>query len=537
MAVKPVRPVILTILDGWGIAPPSRGNAISLAKTPFYDGLLEKYPTIALQSAGEGVGSTWGELGNSEVGHLNIGAGRIVYQDLPRITKAIADGEFFKNPVLVKAAAYAREHKSRFHIMGLMSSGGVHSFNEHAYALLEFAKRENLSSVFVHAFLDGRDTPHNSSERFINKLQEKIKQIGVGQIASLSGRFWAMDRDNHWDRIEKAYRAMVEGVADRKSSDPLRAIQESYTQSVFDEEFVPTVITDQAGQPLAKVDDHDVVVFFNFRSDRAREMTKALALPGFEKFKRAYQPELLFVAMTEYEKDLPVVVAFPPERVDEPLAKVLADKNLRQLHIAETEKYAHVTFFFNGGKEEAFANEERILIPSPSVASYDQKPSMSAREITDRVIEQLKTAKHDFIVINYANADMVGHTGKLQSTIEAVEVIDECLSKLVGAVLEVNGVMLLTGDHGNAEDKINLQTGFFQKEHTTNPVPLILIGQDFEKTDGKKSFLRDLSMETPSGLLSDIAPTILELMGVTQPQAMTGQSLLTILNAQCKTQG
>ncbi len=529
MATTSYRPVVLTIFDGWGVAPPSRGNAISLAKTPVYEKLLSEYPSLLLQASGESVGSSWGELGNSEVGHLNIGAGRIVYQDLPRITKAIADGTFFDNPVLKRAVAQAKKQNSRFHIMGLMSSGGIHSFNEHAYALLELAQKSGLSHVFVHAFLDGRDTPHNSAERFLSKLQAKLDQLGVGKIATLAGRFWAMDRDNHWDRVEKAYRAIVEGKSEKTSTDPMSAIRESYAQGVYDEEFVPTVITDQSGVPLATVGDHDVVVFFNFRSDRARQMTKAFVLPGFEKFSRTYLNDVFFVAMTEYEKDLPVEIAFPPERVDMPLARVIADHQLHQLHIAETEKYAHVTFFLNGGKEEAFPNEDRGLIPSPSVATYDQKPSMSAREITDRACTELKTAKYDFIVINYANADMVGHTGKLQPTIEAVEVLDECLGKLVDMVREVNGVLLLTADHGNAEDKVNLQTGFIQKEHTTNPVPVVLVGEPFRRSENPTSLARDLSMETPRGLLSDVAPTVLELMGIPQPPEMTGKSLLSSL--------
>jgi 2,3-bisphosphoglycerate-independent phosphoglycerate mutase len=527
MATTSYRPVVLTIIDGWGIAPPSRGNAISLAKTPVYDKLLEDYPVLLLQASGESVGSSWGELGNSEVGHLNIGAGRIVYQDLPRITKAIADGTFFDNPVLQRAVAEAKKNGSRFHIMGLMSSGGIHSFNEHAYALLELAQKAGLTKVFIHAFLDGRDTPHNSAERFIAKLQAKLDQLKVGKIATLAGRFWAMDRDNHWDRIEKAYRAIVEGKADKTSTDPMSALRESYAQSVFDEEFLPTVITNQDGTPLATVDDHDVVVFFNFRSDRARQLTKAFALPGFEKFPRTYLNDLTFITMTEYEKDLPVDIAFPPEHVDMPLSRVLSDHGLHQLHIAETEKYAHVTFFFNGGKEEAYPNEDRALIPSPSVATYDQKPAMSAREITDRVCAELKTAKYDFIVINYANADMVGHTGKLQPTIEAVEVLDECLAKLLDVVREVNGVMLLTADHGNAEDKINLQSGFIQKEHSTNPVPCLLIGDAFRKVQSDVNPRHDVSMETPRGLLSDVAPTVLELLGVSQPSDMTGKSLLS----------
>lgn len=525
VAVKKYRPVVLVIFDGWGVAPPSRGNAISLAKTPVYDQLVQNYPALVLQASGESVGSSWGEMGNSEVGHLNIGAGRIVYQDLPRITKAISDGSFFKNPVFIKAAKNCREHKSALHIMGLMSSGGVHSFNEHAYALLEFAKRESLDRVFIHAFLDGRDTPHNSAESFITKLQAVIDKVGVGQIATLTGRFWAMDRDNHWDRIEQAYRALTAGQAENRSVDPIKAIQDSYQKQVYDEEFAPTVITGPDGQPRATVGDQDSVIFFNFRADRARQLTKAFVLPGFEKFERAYLKDLTFVAMTEYEKDLPVDIAFPSESIETPLAKVIADAGLKQLHIAETEKYAHVTFFFNGGREEAFAGEERALVPSPPVASYDEKPAMGAREITERATQEIKTAKYDFVVINYANADMVGHTGNIPATVEAVELLDDCLGRLLEIVREVGGVLVITADHGNAEDKISLQTGFLNKEHTTNPVPFVVAHDDFKPSRSKSPVGLDLSMQTPQGLLADVAPTILGLMGLPVPKTMTGHNL------------
>ncbi|USN53840.1 MAG: 2,3-bisphosphoglycerate-independent phosphoglycerate mutase [Candidatus Nomurabacteria bacterium] len=522
------RPVVLVVYDGFGVAPASRGNAISLAKTPHFDDILRHYPAITLQASGEAVGSLWGELGNSEVGHMNMGAGRIVYQDLPRITKAVADGSIMKNPALLDAVKHVKEKGSSLHIMGLMSSGGVHSFNEHAYALLEFAKHEKIDKVFIHAFLDGRDTPHNSAERFITKLQATIQSLGVGKIASLSGRYWAMDRDNRWDRIEKAYRVLVDGNAEQSATDPMQAIHDSYAKKVYDEEFIPTVITDAAGAPIGKINNNDAVIFFNFRPDRARQLTKAFVLPGFEKFSRVYMPDLFFVTMTEYEKDLPVSIAFPPEHVAEPLAKVLSDAGKTQLHIAETEKYAHVTFFFNGGREKAYPQEDRILIPSPAVNSYDQKPDMSAREITDRVIEEIQSMKYDLIVINYANADMVGHTGKLPATIEAIEMLDEMTARLKEIVEEVNGVLLLTADHGNAEDMINLQTGFLQKEHTTNPVPCILVGKAFRSTKDKDTMSLDLSLQTPRGLLSDVAPTILELMGVAKPKSMTGKSLLHV---------
>ncbi|MFH0852942.1 MAG: 2,3-bisphosphoglycerate-independent phosphoglycerate mutase [bacterium] len=530
MGIKKYRPVVLVIFDGWGICPPSRGNAIDLAKTPVYDSLVQDYPVLSLQASGEAVGSSWGELGNSEVGHLNIGAGKIVYQDSPRITKTISDGTFNNNEALKKAASQARKNNSQLHIMGLMSSGGVHSFNEHAYALLEFAKEEKLKKVFIHAFLDGRDTPHNSAERFITKLQDKINKIGVGKIASLSGRYWAMDRDNHWERIAKAYRAIVEGKAETTSHDPIKAIQDSYIKKVFDEEIEPTVITNEDGSPVATVADNDAVIFFNFRPDRSRELTKAFVLPGFEKFERKYLKDLFFVTLTQYEKDLPVDIAFPPEKNDFPLARVISDAGMKQLHIAETEKYAHVTFFLNGGREQAYPGEERVLIPSPSVANYDLKPSMSAREITDRVVQEMKTAKYDFIVINYANADMVGHTGNFKATVEAVEVIDECLGKIYEIIKEIGGVLLITADHGNAEDVVNLQTGFIQKEHTTNPVPFILIGEDFKQTSQKSGTAKDLSLQTPSGILADIAPTVLHLLGLTPAASMSGKNLITIIS-------
>ncbi len=523
---KKYRPAALVIFDGWGVAPPSRGNAISLAKTPVYDRLVQSYPTLVLQASGEAVGSAWGELGNSEVGHLNIGAGRIVYQDLPRITKAISDGSFSKNTAFNKAVKNCRAHRSAFHIMGLMSPGGVHSFNEHAYALLEFAKREGLERVFIQAFLDGRDTPHNSAENFITKLQAVIDKVGLGQIASLTGRYWAMDRDNHWDRIAKAYRALTEGQAESRSADPIQAIRDSYQKQIYDEEFAPTVITGADGQPRGTIGGHDSVVFFNFRADRTRQLTKAFVLPGFEKFERAYLKDLTFVTMTEYEKNLPVDIAFPPENIELPLAKVIADAGLKQLHIAETEKYAHVTFFFNGGREESFDGETRVLVPSPPVASYDEKPAMGAREITERAVAEIKTAKYDFVVINYANADMVGHTGNIPATIEGIELLDSCLGRIQEIIAEVGGALIITADHGNAEDKISLQTGFLNKEHTTNPVPFILVHDDFKLTKPKSAVSLDLSMQTPQGLLADVAPTILYLMGLPAPTSMTGHNLI-----------
>lgn len=521
------KPVVLVILDGWGVAPPSRANALSQAKTPVWDRLLAIYPCLTLQAAGESVGLPWGEMGNSEVGHMNLGAGKIIYQNLPRINKSIIDNSFFSNKALKEAVRHLKKNNSDFHLMGLVSTGGVHSSLDHLYALLEFCLKEGLKKVYVHAILDGRDTPPDAGKNFIEKLNTKLAEFKLGKIATLSGRFYAMDRDNHWDRIAKAYLAMTAGKADRMAEDPLAAIKESYKNNIFDEEFVPTVITDKKGGPVVKVKEKDALVFFNYRPDRAREITKAFVLPGFEKFPREkYLKDLFFVSMTEYEANLPVIIAFPPEKISEPLAKVIADHKLNQLHLAETEKYAHVTFFFNGGREEPFPQENHILIPSPSVSTYDQKPEMSARMLTDRLIKEINTGKYEFVVINYANPDMVGHTGIFSAIVKAIETVDECLGELVSCVLGVNGVLVLTADHGNAEEKIDLQTGFIIKEHSSNPVPLLLVGQEWENHPTALSLGSDLSSLTPIGLLSDVAPTVLELIGLPKPKEMTGQSLL-----------
>jgi len=532
MSLLKKRPVVLVILDGWGVAPPSRANAISQAKTPVMDKLISTYPTMTLQASGESVGLPWGEMGNSEVGHMNIGAGKIIYQDLPRINKAIIDKTFYKNKVLLEAVKKVKENNSKFHLMGLVSTGGVHSSLDHLFALLEFCQMEKLKNVYLHCFLDGRDTPRNSGENFITKLEAKIKELGVGKIASLSGRYYAMDRDNRWERIKKAYLAITKGESEQKFTDPLEAIKKSYQNNIFDEEFIPTVITDKNGKPLAKVENGDSVVFFNFRADRARQLTKAFVLPGFSKFERGeYLKDVYFVTMTEYEKNLPVFVAFPPEEVKNPLAKVIADYHLKQLHIAETEKYAHVTFFINGEREEAFPGEDRILVPSPSVSSYDQKPEMSCRKITERLISEINTGKYDFCVVNYANADMVGHTGVFPAIIKAIEAVDECLGQLVAAVLDIDGALVITADHGNAEEKIDLQTGFIIKEHSTNPVPLIIVAKEWENHPTALALGNDLSSLTPIGLLSDVAPTVLALMGLEKPKEMTGQNLLKYINS------
>ncbi len=513
------------ILDGWGVAPANRGNAISLASTPNFDSLVASYPTMVVQASGEAVGLPWGEMGNSEVGHLNIGAGKIIYQDLPRITKAISDNSFFTRQAFLDAAHHVQKHHSQLHLAGLVSNGGIHSFNEHLYALLEFCMQEKIERVFIHAFLDGRDTPYNSAKNFLTKLQKEIDKLGVGVIVTMAGRFWAMDRDHHWDRTEKVYRAMTKGEADAMATDPIAAVTASYVQKVYDEEFAPTVVTTPDGKPLATVQQDDAIIFFNFRNDRMRQLTNAFVAESFDGFARGERVKNLFVVtMTEYEKGLPVAIAFPPEYIDDPLAKVISDHSMTQLHMAETEKYAHVTFFLNGGREEPFPGEKRILIPSPSVSSYDQKPDMGARKITDRLIEEMQTGAYDFLVVNYANADMVGHTGNLPAVIKAVEVLDECIGKVVQATLQMDGTAIITADHGNAEESLDLQTGVINKEHSNNPVPLLIIGRQWQGQATAAG--RDLATLTPIGFLSDVAPTVLALLGIPQAAAMTGRTLL-----------
>ncbi len=528
MPTSHLKPVVLIILDGWGAAPPSRSNAITMAKTPTMTGLIKTYPAMTLQASGEAVGLSWGEIGNSEVGHLNIGSGKLLYQNLPRINKCIYDGSFFDNEKFLGAIEHCRKNKSKLHLLGLISSGGVHSHIDHLFALLELCQREKFKDVYIHGFLDGRDMPYNSGIDFVEKIKAKITEFKLGQIATLAGRFYAMDRDNHWERIVLAYDAMVKGVSKEIFNNPVEAVRASYDRKIYDEEFVPVVIGDKNSRPIALIEDGDAVIFFNFRSDRAREITKALILPGFDKFDRPYFKNLYFVGMTEYEKDLPMEIALPADTIKEPLAKVIADAGLKQLHLAETEKYAHVTFFFNGGIEQEFPGEERILVPSPRVASYVEKPEMSAKEVTKKVAEAVMSDKFDFIVVNFANADIVGHTGDLKATIKAVETVDSCVKKITEVVLAKSGAVLITADHGNAEELVNLQSGEIDKEHSTYPVPFLLISKEWE---GKNAGLQevpdgDLSLAQPSGLLSDIAPTIIKILGLTQPKDMTGKPLI-----------
>jgi 2,3-bisphosphoglycerate-independent phosphoglycerate mutase len=534
--MKHIKPLILIILDGWGVSAEKRGNAIAQAKTPTIKKLNYSYPHFYLKASGLAVGLPWKEPGNSEVGHLNLGAGKIIYQNLPRINLAIKNKSFFENEVLLGAMNFAKKNNSCLHLMGLVSSGGVHSDIEHLYALLKMAKKNKVRNLFVHIFTDGRDTSPKDGINFVKDLEEKINGFGVGKIATIIGRYWAMDRNKNWDRTKKAYQCLTEGIG-RKYDDPIKAIEESYKKNVTDEFIEPIAIESKidAEQNLGLVNNNDAVIFFNFRQDRARQLTQAFVLDNFERFERKkFLKNIYFATITEYEKNLPVNVAFPPQKIDCPLACVLSKENKKQLHIAETEKYAHVTYFFNGGRENPFAGEDRILIPSPSVSNYSETPGMSAHEITEKLIEEIKKNKYDFIIVNYANPDMIGHTGNFKAAIQAIEIVDQCLGQLIGAVLKNNGGLIITADHGNAEEMINPQTGEIMTEHTKNPVPIWYVNNEnksstFDKAlDKKENSQNEIPQSKIStiGILSDIAPTILKIMKIKKPAEMTGKSLL-----------
>lgn len=521
------KPVILLIIDGFGIAPAGLGNAVAESSMPVFHRLISRYPAMTVQANGPAVGLSWGEMGNSEVGHLTIGAGRIFYQSLPRISLSIESGEFFDIPAFKKAVEHIQTTKGKLHLMGLLSQGNVHASQEHLNALLDFCKKSGQTDVGLHLFLDGRDAIYNSAQGFIAELEAKMTETGVGKIASLAGRYYAMDRDNRWDRIQLAYDAMVKGLGPTAKT-PEEALQTSYAAQVFDEQFVPTVIVDAKGKPVAPITSGDAVIFFNFRPDRAREIAKAFVLPAFDKFPREPLHDLFFVTFTEYEKDLPVEVAYPPLLIDECLAKVVSDAGLTQLHIAETEKYAHVTFFLNGMREEEFPGETRVIIPSPRVSSYDKQPEMSVFQIAERVVKETMAGSFDFIAINFANPDMVGHTGNEEATVKACEAVDKAMGMIVDAALAVGGAVVITADHGNAEEVKNLITGGIDKEHSTNPVPFLVISKDVEgvKAPGGDIENEDLSLATPIGMLADTAPTVLKLLGVPQPPEMTGSPLI-----------
>ena len=521
------KPVVLIVLDGYGAGQPFAGNAISQANTPHMDDYILRYPSMTIRASGDAVGLPWNEEGNSEVGHLNLGLGRIVYQLFPKINRTIADHSFYKKRGLFEVAEHVKNNNSNLHLMGLVSDGGVHASIDHLLALLAFASENKIEKVYIHAFLDGRDTAFNAGKSYLNVIQAAIDEHQLGKIATISGRFYAMDRNNNWDRTEKAYLAMTEGQGN-KTNNPIEAVENSYKNKIYDEEFVPTVVFDN-DKPLAKISDNDAVVFFNFRPDRARQITKAFSLDDFDNFERKRKiKNLKFLTFSEYEKGLPVDVLFPPEEFENSLGEVISDAGLKQLRIAETEKYAHVTYFFNGGIEEAFPNEDHILVPSPALESYDQKPEMSAPEITKKVLDAISSEKYDFILINFANADMVGHTANIDAAVQAVEVLDDLVSKIVKATLDKNGAIIITADHGNADVMYDMQAGTKLKEHSSNPVPLLIIGNDFEgKTFGWQSVPgNDLSMVAPQGVLADVAPTVLDLLKLDKPSEMTGVSLI-----------
>ncbi len=538
------KPVVLIVLDGWGIGPANAGNALTQANIPNFRRFSVAYPHTQLTASGEAVGLPRGEDGNTETGHLNLGAGKIVYQDLPRINMSVADGTFEANPVFLQAFNHVKQHASNLHIMGLLGSGGVHSNINHLFALLTAAKKEGLSNnVILDLFTDGRDSPPTAAVSYLNQVLQHIKQVGVGKIGTIVGRYYAMDRDRRWDRTQVAYDALTVGSV-CTTQDPLEVIQERYNNGETDEFIKPFNVCGSDTKQSHLVSDNDAVIFFNFRIDRPRQLTKAFVLPNFEggittegfdpyaiKYEKSHIRQkgpsqtfqrkkivknLFFVTMTEYERGLPTNVAFPPQAVDMPLGRVIAERELRQLRMSETEKERFVTYYFNGQREDNFINEDRVIIPSKNVPTYDLAPEMSAREITTTLIERIDTNIYDFILVNYANADMVGHTGNLQAAIKAVEILDECLMLVFKAVDAKGGVIVVTADHGNVEEMINNETGEIDTEHSTYPVPLLVLSSRFQN-QGRM---------LPSGILADVAPTILKLMGIPKPNTMTGRSLI-----------
>jgi len=521
--------ILLLVMDGYGINHKKEGNAVALAKKPNLDRFFASYPNTVLGASGLDVGLPEGQMGNSEVGHLNFGAGRIVYQEITRIDKAIEDGSFFKNEVLLEAMDKVKENNSSLHLMGLVSDGGVHSSLNHLYALLRLAKDKGIKKVYVHAFMDGRDTSPTGGKDYIGVVLDKFREYGVGKLSTVVGRYYAMDRDKRWERVEKAYRAMVFGEGEL-TAEPVKAIKESYQNEVTDE-FIKPIVVSEDGNPLSgRIKDGDYGIFFNFRADRARQLSYVLSEKNFKEFDKGNNPSIRLATMTQYDEKLKTPVAFSPVKLKNILAEVLSCKGLRQLRIAETEKYAHVTFFFNGGEETPFDGEDRILIRSPKVPTYDLKPEMSAYEVTERVIKEILSRKYDFILLNYANPDMVGHTGVLEVAIKAIEAVDDCVGKVVEAVQKVGGTALVTADHGNAEMMVDYNTGEPFTAHTTNLVPFILVKADKSSTARRDDFIRERIRRKgklrEKGILADVAPTILYLMGIPKPEEMDGQNLI-----------
>ena len=541
----PPKPLVLIILDGWGYAPPSESNAISLARKPNYDRLLAEYPNTLIHTSGRYVGLPTGQMGNSEVGHLNIGAGRVVYMDITKIDLMIEKSEFFDNSALLQAMETARTGERRLHLFGLVSDGGVHSHQKHLYAILLLARQTGVERVFVHCFMDGRDTAPTNGAGYIEQLQQKMRDYGVGKIATVSGRYYAMDRDRRWEREKKAFDAMVYGDGEAgRYTDPVKGVKDSYNRGVTDEFIVPFVVTDDHGEPLGNIRDGDVCINFNFRADRARQITRCLCrnsqftpqdgreLEGAEDLDRIIPrnrvpKELTYVCMTQYDPHFTLPVVSPPESLTNILANVMAERSMRNLRVAETEKYAHVTYFFNGGVEKPFPGEDRVLVPSPKVATYDLKPEMSAQGIADAVVNALGDNTFDVMVVNFANADMVGHSGKIPPTITAVETVDNCLGQIYAALRQHGGAMIVTADHGNAEQMIDPETGGPHTAHTTNPVPFIVAAEDAVTAAQHKGDPRRFTLR-PEGALQDIAPTMLGILGLPQPKEMTGHDLRVI---------
>ncbi|MGR3208276.1 2,3-bisphosphoglycerate-independent phosphoglycerate mutase [Bacillus glycinifermentans] len=502
----------LIILDGFGLRNETVGNAVAQANKPNFDRYWNKYPHQTLTASGEAVGLPEGQMGNSEVGHLNIGAGRIVYQSLTRVNVAIRDGEFERNETFLNAMKHAKEKGTNLHLFGLLSDGGVHSHINHLYALLKLAKKEGVQNVYIHGFLDGRDVGPQTAEKYLNELEEQIEKIGVGEIATLSGRYYSMDRDKRWDRVEKAYRAMVYGEGPAYNN-PLDVVKDSYEKGIYDEFVIPSVITKENGEPVATIKDNDAVIFYNFRPDRAIQISNTFTNDDFRDFDRGdkHPKNLYFVCLTHFSETVDGYVAFKPVNLDNTVGEVLSQNGLKQLRIAETEKYPHVTFFMSGGREEQFPGEERILINSPKVATYDLKPEMSAYEVKDALVKEIEAGKHNAIILNFANPDMVGHSGKVEPTIKAIEAVDECLGEVVDAIIAKGGHAIITADHGNA-DVLITEEGKPHTAHTTNPVPVIVTKEGVTLREG--------------GILGDLAPTLLDLLGVEKPKEMTGTSLI-----------
>lgn len=516
--IKRPRPVVLCVLDGWGVNPDKVGNAIAAASTPNLDRYRIEFPFTTLRAAGEAVGLPEGQMGNSEVGHLNLGAGRVVYQEITRIGKSIRAGDFFKNKTFIEAMQSAKEKGTALHLMGLLSDGGVHSLETHLFALLDMAKSQGLERVYVHAFLDGRDVPPQSALTYFKQLEEKMAQVGLGRVATVMGRYYAMDRDNRWERVKRAYDVMVHSAGEHAYT-PEQAVRQSYDAGVVDEFVEPTVIIDKAtGSPVAGIKDGDSLIFYNFRSDRGREITRAFINKDFTGFDRGvHPPDVFYVCMTQYDVTFNVAVAFPPQELKNILADILADHDMKQLHTAETEKYAHVTFFFNGGVETPKPGEDRVLVPSPKVATYDLKPEMSAQEVTDVVVNAIQSDKYDFIVVNFANCDMVGHTGVFEAAVKAAEVVDSSIGRIVEMARTKGGAVFITADHGNADKMIDFVHHQPFTAHTTNKVPFYAIIDNHFKLKLKPE---------GEGILADVAPTILDVMHIPKPQEMTGTSLI-----------